>query len=1081
MDGNEENDVTYYKPNKKYIVGSLASRKDNPESDSQEEGRSSVRARRLKVSFLSKRSSISSNSTIVVKVSGLIYYPILQSTQIENKFTDDSNEETESQITKEKKNKKINWKRTRFTTELIFAESEIKLDDVVTKKIDFSDIIDKVNQDKEKYVNLIDSDWDAEISIERKLFDYERDLDIITIFLTNNTIEPPKSAPRNERMKEKTLFDCKLNVTLHNIQVGEFVDEYVYEGYKQKYYYDFRPINCQAYWELPGKIFSTRHYAIYYQETILPRQSLSDLELSFKNLSSESILFHVLDKFTSKLNHYNLIYKDNLKNADDGFQPRKGDRQNTWQERQGLAKQFEKLVEKIQMGVNEIKNNVNIRNSFMKMNETFEQYYVNRGIIKGQWRIFQIAFVLALVPSLTQRKDLDFTDILHVNTGGGKSEAYFALVVLASFYERASGKRDGVTAIVKFPLRMLSIQQLERIASIIIYAEKVRKANEISFPGSIFSLGYFVGDSPDFPQLYNAIRTKLYDGTKEISPAPSSLIISNCPLCEDGNRGIIRLIDDKVHARIIHKCDRCHNEFLIVSSAREVYRLRPTILVSTVDKWASVSEQRRVRNLLGGKGSQCPNGHGFIPSGDKCEDDRKEAFKCDMEGQNLTESDGPLISIQDEMHLLSEGFGTISSHYEGLLESFVEYTAGRKLKNITMSATLNGAANQIQQLYNKQSFVIPGRCPEEVGGETDIFFEKKEGPKRIIYGLKPNLRDNHYASLRSILHSAEFILQSQQQLNKNSKDFCYLYNIIDSEEAEKLIKQFIIPLTYHIKKQDAYDMQKFEREVISPDLEKTLSGARCDGLILTGDSELEELKNAINSIRKYVRDYESKLEKEFELKPVYATSVVSHGVDLDELNLMIFQGLPYSTSEYIQALSRVGRKSLGIVLLWFYPNRVRDDSFYRNFIRYHETLDHQVKPVPIKRLSKLGMHQTLNSLFCGAIINYLSNSKGNPIIHKKDLEEITLEEYKDLIDFIRKCYTGKDKGGILDIDLAREIEERINHIKKSRDSKNTYFPNILKESGNYFYRNQSGMRGIQKQLILELDPKSQNKIRKGTI
>lgn len=123
--------------------------------------------------------------------------------------------------------------------------------------------------------------------------------------------------------------------------------------------------------------------------------------------------------------------------------------------------------------------------------------------------MFQLVFFLSSIESIVEEKDLDIVDVLHVDTGGGKSEAYFALVVFTAFYERVTGKKDGVSAIVKFPLRMLSIQQLERISGIIIHAEKVRGESS-TFPGSPFTLGYYVGNrDEEFPDLYQKVRKKL--------------------------------------------------------------------------------------------------------------------------------------------------------------------------------------------------------------------------------------------------------------------------------------------------------------------------------------------------------------------------------------------------------------------------------------------------------------------------------------------------------------------------------------------------------------------------------------------
>jgi Helicase conserved C-terminal domain len=415
-------------------------------------------------------------------------------------------------------------------------------------------------------------------------------------------------------------------------------------------------------------------------------------------------------------------------------------------------------------------------------------------------------------------------------------------------------------------------------------------------------------------------------------------------MCPPNSKGTLRLKEDAIHRRIIHECDKCGGEYYIYQSDREIFRWRPTVIISTVDKWASLSLQRRARNLLGGTGSMCPNGHGFIPSGDICEEKEDEDFKCPNIGEYHNNCSGPRLSIQDEMHLLREGFGTISAHFEGLMESIIENQSNHKLKHIAMSATLNGTKKQIKELYNKKYFVIPGRCPEGAGSLNDFFFETKDGPKRIIYGLKPNLRDNHYASLRSLLHFAEFIINAQKELNSNLSDFCVIYSIKNASDAQTLLNQYLVPLTYHIKKQDAYDMGRLKDAVVCDKLRKNFNGSDVQGTVLTGDSGLEELKAAIDKVRDFVVNYDPKIiDKEgLSFEPIYSTSVVSHGVDLDELNFMIFQGLPYSTSEYIQALSRVGRKNLGVILLWFYPNRVRDESFYRNFVRYHDSLDHEV-------------------------------------------------------------------------------------------------------------------------------------------
>ena len=80
--------------------------------------------------------------------------------------------------------------------------------------------------------------------------------------------------------------------------------------------------------------------------------------------------------------------------------------------------------------------------------------------------------------------------------------------------------------------------------------------------------------------------------------------------------------------------------------------------------------------------------------------------------------------------------------------------------------------------------------------------------------------------------------------------------------------------------------------------------------------------------------------------------------------------------------------------------------------------------------------------------------------------DLTEEDEKNLVAFIESVYGGE----YLDMDVAHEVRVRLDQIKEGSDGLNEFFPNILKRSGDFFFRNQSGMRGIQKQLALGLKP-----------
>ena len=154
------------------------------------------------------------------------------------------------------------------------------------KNIDFSAVrllanSDPLLRDSKKIYEDI---WKAEISVHVTDFD-EKDL-MVTIYLRNNAVEPDKPDSF-----ERTLFNCKLTGTLNNNFSDEFSDEYLYEGHNQRYFYSFRTINCQASWDLKGKIFSTDHFGYFEQENIRPRASLTGTNLNFNNLMrSESVI-----------------------------------------------------------------------------------------------------------------------------------------------------------------------------------------------------------------------------------------------------------------------------------------------------------------------------------------------------------------------------------------------------------------------------------------------------------------------------------------------------------------------------------------------------------------------------------------------------------------------------------------------------------------------------------------------------------------------------------------------------------------------------------------------------------------------
>jgi len=88
--------------------------------------------------------------------------------------------------------------------------------------------------------------------------------------------------------------------------------------------------------------------------------------------------------------------------------------------------------------------------------------------------------------------------------------------------------------------------------------------------------------------------------------------------------------------------------------------------------------------------------------------------------------------------------------------------------------------------------------------------------------------------------------------------------------------------------------------------------------------------------------------EEGHLDAVLATNMVSVGLDVARLAVMIVNGQPLTTAEYIQASSRVGRGDIpGLVFANYYRNQARSLSHYENFRPYHESFYRFVEPTSV--------------------------------------------------------------------------------------------------------------------------------------
>src|SRR5207245_10116949 len=90
-------------------------------------------------------------------------------------------------------------------------------------------------------------------------------------------------------------------------------------------------------------------------------------------------------------------------------------------------------------------------------------------------------------------------DVFWFPTGGGKTEAYLGLTAYTLAIRRLQGTiegrsgRDGVAVIMRYTLRLLTLQQFQRASSLICACEMIRREDSATWGETPFRLGLWVG------------------------------------------------------------------------------------------------------------------------------------------------------------------------------------------------------------------------------------------------------------------------------------------------------------------------------------------------------------------------------------------------------------------------------------------------------------------------------------------------------------------------------------------------------------------------------------------------------------
>ncbi|WP_445358947.1 DISARM system helicase DrmA [Microbulbifer sp. ANSA005] len=604
------------------------------------------------------------------------------------------------------------------------------------------------------------------------------------------------------------------------------------------------------------------------------------------------------------------------------------------------------------------------------------------------WRPFQMGFILLNIASMVNKPkagekvaaDRKLVDLLWFPTGGGKTEAYLGLAAFTLAHRRLRGDVNGldssagVAIIMRYTLRLLTVQQFQRATALICACELVRKKNPEKWGTEKFKIGLWVGQptSPNNSKDSKDALEKLDSGKRPKKDTGSPVQLVSCPRCgtslttPKGTPENQTYDFDNERLRTLIRCPNPKCEFCarksdetgkgigdglpVVVVDDEIYRERPSLVIATVDKFARMPFKGETQSLFGLRDRYSPTyGHLTSGHGEKL---NQRIVKDDQPARRLVP---PELIIQDELHLISGPLGTMVGLYETAVDFLtrVEVETGVTIpaKIIASTATIRRAREQIRQLYNRDLAIFP---PSGLSSKDSFFAKEQEiiedddrTAGRLYVGLNApgsstkTLLVRVYAALLAA-GEAE-ITHDHEAADPYATVVGYFNSLRALGGARRLVEDDIKKRLRYLSRQRGFP----QRYIYDPDeLTSRLDSWRIPGL-------LKRLDN------KFPREQ----GKQYPVDVLLATNMISVGVDIDRLGLMVVTGQPKSTAEYIQATSRVGRKYPGLVITMYNWLGARDLSHYEHFRGYHAALYRYVEAISVTPFSSRALDRGLRGVF----------------------------------------------------------------------------------------------------------------------
>lgn len=599
-------------------------------------------------------------------------------------------------------------------------------------------------------------------------------------------------------------------------------------------------------------------------------------------------------------------------------------------------------------GVNAIRSDPEIRSAFQLSQKAMNlQFGWQRDGKRLVWRPFQLGFQLLVLASLARREHpgRGIMDLLWFPTGGGKTEAYLALTAFAILLRRIRSTNEdegaGVVVLMRYTLRLLTIQQFQRAAAMILACELLRRqsqgtgAETPDLGDDPIGIGLWVGSA--------ATPNSLKDACAQSGDSPNThRQITACPSCGETLKWTLSRTESSVTCGSAPgACEFAgsSDSLPIWTIDEEIYRHSPALVIGTIDKFAQIVRKMSTRALFGGHANYAP----------------------------------PDLIIQDELHLISGPLGSIAGLYEVAIDELCRRGTVRP-KIIGSTATIRRAKDQIQALFDRETYQFPS--PGLDAGNSGFAVVDDWHPGRLYVGLTTAGRSATYmlqALAASLLQAASEPGASSDERDLYWSLVVYFNSLRELGHALTLM-QDDVPVS--IRQLSARRGE--QARVVDPPAE------------LTSRVRSREIRDMLVRL-------ENHADEAGAVDLLLATNMISAGMDISRLGLMVVNAQPKTLSEYIQATSRVGRGGVPGIIVTVYNNmRARDRSHYETFETWHRALYRDVEATSVTPFASRAQDKAVHAVLVALVRHRIPEMAERPVLD--DLRRPKVEQVAALIE-----------------------------------------------------------------------------------